>query len=118
MKQPPLFRRLMDRSLKEKPWQKQVEEALDFYGWWWFHVPPNVVVCPKCRWRIFRGIRKGWPDIVAIKPPRILWIELKTERGQLEPEQTEVGMMLRACGQTWVHARPRDRESLYELIAA
>jgi hypothetical protein len=108
----------MDRSLKEAPWQKQVEEALEVYGWWFMHIPSNVVVCPHCHTKIYRGIAKGFPDILAIKPPRILWIELKTERGQLLPEQTAVGQMLQACGQTWIHARPRDRESLYALIAA
>jgi hypothetical protein len=118
LNQPSLFRKFMDRRLKEKPWQKQVEEALTVCGWWWMHVPPNVIVCPGCHRRIYRGIRKGFPDILAIKPPDILWIELKTETGQVEPEQTSVGEMLRACGQTWVVARPRDRETLLARIAA
>jgi hypothetical protein len=119
--QPPLtgkqFRRLMDGELKEAAWQKQVEAALTVYRYWWMHVPSNVVVCPRCRTKIYRGIKKGFPDILAIKPPHILWIELKRERGQLEPEQTSVGQMLLACGQMWVHARPRDRERLLNLIA-
>lgn len=115
--QPALFQKLMDRSLKEKPWQQQVEGWLDLYGYWWMHIPSNVIVCPRCKWKIFRGIQKGFPDILAIKPPYILWIELKTEQGQLKPEQKQVGTMLEACGQRWIHARPRDRESLLNLIA-
>lgn len=119
--QPPLdapaIRRLMDRQLKEAPWQKQVEEALDVFGWWWMHIPPNVVVCPHCRTRIYRGIRKGFPDILAIKPPYILWIECKTERGHIDPEQHRVKAMLEACGQIVLHVRPRDRERVLELIA-
>lgn len=115
--QPPLFRRLLEKGLREQPWQKQVEAELEFFGWWYMVVPPNVVVCPKCRWKIFRGVAKGWPDIVAIRPPEILFIELKAERGQLRPEQTMVGAMLRACGLRWIHARPRDREELRKLIA-
>jgi hypothetical protein len=119
--QPPLtgreFRRLTDGALSEAKWQKQVEDMLDLFGYWWMHVPPNVVVCPRCKTKIYRGIKKGFPDVLAIKPPHILWIELKKERGQLEPEQTLVGQMLLACGQRWVHARPRDREDLLNLIA-
>ena len=107
----------MDGQLSEKKWQKQVEEALDVYGWWWFHVPANVVVCQYCRRKNYRGIKKGFPDILAIKPPRLLWIELKRERGWLEPEQRQVHEMLRACGQTVLHVRPRDREELLGLIA-
>jgi hypothetical protein len=106
----------MDGALSEKQWQKQVEEALDVFGWWWMHVPSNVVVCPSCHAKIYRGIAKGFPDILAIKPPYILWIELKRERGQLDKEQRRVAHMLEACGQVWRHARPRNREELFELI--
>jgi hypothetical protein len=119
--QPPLdgrdFRRLMDGQLKEADWQKQVEEALDVCGWWWMHIPSNVVVCPHGT-KIYRGIAKGFPDILALRPPHILWIELKRDRGgHLESEQRRVGAMLEACGQTWLYARPRDRERLLNLIA-
>ena len=111
------FRKLIDGNLKEATWQKQVEEALTVCGWWWMHVPPNVVVCPRCHTKVYRGIRKGFPDLFAIKPPHKLWLELKTERGQLEPEQREVLDMLAACGETVLFARPRDREHLLNLIA-
>jgi hypothetical protein len=119
--QPPLdgpaIRRLMDGKLSESDWQKQVEAALTRNGWWFLHIPPNVVVCNRCHAKIYRGIQKGFPDIFAIKPPRMLWLELKRERGQLEPEQQQLGEMLQACGQTWLHARPRDRAELLDLIA-
>lgn len=121
MSQPPLdgrdFRRLVDGTLTEHAWQKQVEGWLDLFGWWWMHVPSNVVVCPRCRTKVYRGIAKGFPDLLAIKPPRMLWIELKRESGQLKPEQKTVGAMLRECGQVFVHARPRDRQQLFDLIA-
>jgi len=117
LEQAPLLRRFMDRGLKEASWQKEIEAALDFFGWWWSHNPPNVVVCPKCRWKIFRGIRKGIPDIWAIRPPFMLWIECKAETGQLDPQQRVVGDMIRACGLQWIHARPRDREHILNLIA-
>jgi hypothetical protein len=119
--QPPLsgpqFRRLMDRSLTEAQWQKQVEKALDTFGWWWMHVPSNVVLCPTCKRRIYRGIRKGVPDIWAIRPPYMLYLELKTERGWLDPEQQRVQDLLRACGQVALCVRPRDRATLLDLLA-
>jgi hypothetical protein len=111
------FRRLVDGQLSEKQWQAQVERALDAHGWWWSHIPPNVVVCNRCHTRIYRGIRKGIPDIWAIKPPFMMWIELKTERGELDPEQKRVLAMLEACGMTALYARPRDRERVLHLIA-
>ena len=119
--QPPLsgadFRRLVDGVLKESDWQKQVEAALNVFRWWFIHIPPNVVVCPSCHTKIYRGIAKGFPDILAIRPPHILWLELKRERGQVDPEQRRVKAMLEACGQVVLHARPRDRERVFELIA-
>jgi hypothetical protein len=117
LRQPPLFRRVIDGVLTEKDWQQQVEEALRVFGWWFLHIPANVVVCPRCHTKIYRGIAKGFPDILAIKPPRILWIELKGERGHVDPEQRRVKAMLEACGQIVLHARPRDRERLLHLIA-
>jgi hypothetical protein len=118
--QPPLdgrdFRRLMDGRLSEAAWQKQVESHLTLYGWWFLHIPSNVVVCPRCHTKIYRGIRKGFPDILAIRPPHILWLELKAEQGHVDPEQRRVKDMLEACGQTVLHARPRDRERVLHLI--
>lgn len=110
------MRRLVDGRLSEKQWQKQVEDALDAFGWWHNHNPPNVVVCPHGV-RIYRGIKRGVPDIWAIKPPYMLWIELKTERGQLDADQRLVMGLIRACGLRALHARPRDRAWLLELIA-
>lgn len=107
----------MDQQLSEKEWQRQVEEALKTFGWESWHIPPNVVVCVRCHTKNYRGIRKGFPDLLAIKPPYILWIELKRERGQLEPEQKHMLEMLKACGQIVLHARPRDRERLFNIIA-
>src|SRR5262249_43748205 len=60
LSQPPLtsreFRRLVDGQLSEKEWQKQLEEALDLYGWWWMHIPANVIVCRFCHRKNYRGI--------------------------------------------------------------
>lgn len=119
--QPPIggrdFLRLMDGQLKERQWQQQVERALDAQGWWYIHVPSNVVICPGCRRRIYRGIRKGFPDILAIRPPDILWIELKTTTGSLDRHQRHVRDLLAACGQTFIRARPGDRQQLLAVIA-
>jgi hypothetical protein len=110
------FRRLIDAQLTEKQFQKQLEAALDALNWWWMHIPSNVIVCRFCHRKNYRGLQKGFPDILAIKPPHIVWIEVKTERGWLDPEQRRVHEMLRACGQRVLHVRPRDREAVLALI--
>lgn len=116
--QPALLRKYMDRKLPESAWQKEIEDALDFFGWWHSHNPPNVVVCSRCHTKNYRGIRKGIPDIWAMHPSGVmLWIECKTETGQLDPHQRQVGELIKACGLRWIHARPRDRELLLNVIA-
>ena len=119
--QPPLtsreVKRLVDRTLTEKQWQKQVENALTRFGWWWMHIPANVIICERCGHRNYRGIKRGFPDLFTIKPPFIRWIELKTEVGRLDSDQKRIHEMLRACGQVVLNARPRDREQLFRAIA-
>jgi hypothetical protein len=54
-----------------------------------------------------KGMQKGWPDSVIIGT-RVLYRELKSEYGQLSPEQTAVGYQLKAAGADWAVWRPRD----------
>jgi hypothetical protein len=49
---------------------------------------------------------KGWPDW-AIIGTRIIYRELKTERGKVTPEQQAVGERIRAAGGDWAVWRPR-----------
>jgi hypothetical protein len=51
---------------------------------------------------------KGWPDDVLIGRRGILWRELKTECGELSPEQRTVGRALVQAGADWKVWRPAD----------
>ena len=64
-----------------------------------------------------RGSAKGFPDRVAIRPPRLMFVELKKERGRIEPEQQawhnalklvsdQVDVMARLCGEWWPMHQP------------
>lgn len=35
------------------------------------------------------GLKPGWPDIIILHPTGVFWIELKTAKGRLSPEQKE-----------------------------
>ncbi len=41
---------------------------------------------------------KGWPDLVLLRPPRMVVAELKSTRGRLTKEQRETLDMLASCG--------------------
>lgn len=49
----------------------------------------------------------GWPDSVIVGS-RILYRELKTERGSLTPAQRDLGRLLLRAGADWKVWRPRD----------
>ena len=72
-----------------------VRRLLADLGLWGYHV------------RNSRGSERGWPDWVIIGN-RVLFRELKTERGALSVEQREVGAKLQRAGQSWGVWRPRD----------
>lgn len=69
--------RVLCQTISEAAWQKTVTEYLTLRGWLWYHTHRSDRSEP------------GFPDIVAIRPPRLVWCELKKETGQPSPEQYE-----------------------------
>jgi hypothetical protein len=55
-----------------------------------------------------KGMRPGWPDLVIIGPAKVIYRELKSERGSLTPDQRRVGSLLARAGCDWAVWRPRD----------
>lgn len=72
-----MSRRAMRLAYPESALQTGVEELLALDGWLFFHD------------RDARRNRAGLPDLVAVHPTRgrLLFAELKTERGRLRPDQ-------------------------------
>ncbi len=71
------WRRICYARTKEKEWQKRVEDVLRQYGWLVFHTLRS------------KGSTPGYPDICAVKGERLLYAELKTEKGRLSEAQNE-----------------------------
>ena len=69
----------------EAQWQQTVVEAAELFGWWVFHDYDS------------RRNQAGFPDLVLIRPPRVLFLELKRETGKLTRAQNEVLGMLAEC---------------------
>lgn len=59
----------------------------------------------------------GLPDLLLVRGPRMIWAELKTERGRLEPNQKRWLAALAACAgcETYVW-RPGDFERIAEIL--
>lgn len=61
----------------EAAFQATVTEMAERLGWISVHFP-NAIINPS-----------GWPDLTLIKGRRVIFAELKTERGKLGPKQQE-----------------------------
>lgn len=62
---------------------------------------------------------KGWPDLVLLRPPRILVIELKREDNDVTPEQLEWLQLFNGCNIPAIIVKPSDlREGRVNTILA
>jgi hypothetical protein len=58
----------------------------------------------------------GWPDLVCVRPPRLIFAELKSETGALRPRQCEWLDVLRLLPQVEVFVWPADWDELVETL--
>lgn len=73
-------------SVGEKEWQATLVAALEVFGYVVEHTYP---LRTQHGWRTGSTL-KGKPDLIAVRPPRLLAIECKTEVGRLDPDQRAV----------------------------
>lgn len=71
----------------ERSFMAQVVQYAELMGWRVYHPFDS------------RRSAAGFPDIVAVRRPRVIWAELKSERGRLTADQVAWLTELRACGQ-------------------
>ena len=102
-------RRALDAAMTEEAFEDWLVELACRLGW-------AVHVERKARsnrgWRTPIKGHKGFPDVVLAKGARILFRELKSERGVLEPAQEEWRDRLLAAGADWAMWQPRDRDAI------
>ena len=84
------------RAMTEKSWQDTVLDGLRLHGWVVFHD------------RVPLRSEPGFPDLtcVNVAQRRVIWLELKTERGRLTEAQRAWGELLQDAGQEWYCWRP------------
>lgn len=102
----------LDRAMTEDELQQGLTDALTYCGWRWHHVR-------RADWAQQMG-HAGFPDIVAARDGRILFLELKTESGRIDPEQTRwLAEVQLEGGEDRVQAcvvRPSTYDATLELI--
>ena len=74
----------------------------------------TIMACAKwlrlCAYHTYdsRKSPRGFPDVVAAGPGGVLFSELKSQYGDMSPDQTAWKYMLLAAGATWHLWRPSD----------
>lgn len=65
----------MKAAISEKNFQAQILQLANLTGWKCYHTHDS------------RRSQKGFPDLVLVRSPLVLFVELKSEDGKLRPEQ-------------------------------
>ena len=95
----------LDRRVTEKQWTALVLDAARVLGWSCYHTYDSRRSAP------------GFPDIVAVRGPVALALELKTETGRPTPAQERWLTMLAAVpGVTARLARPSQWDEIVHLL--
>lgn len=87
----------MSKGISETAFASQVEDLFKIYNWRWIHFRPAW--SSKGYRTPIKG-HKGFPDYVAVRPPRLLFIELKDQYSKTTPEQEAWLEDLRECVKT------------------
>lgn len=100
--------------LAEADWQTRVTDLADLRGWRWAHFRPART---ERGWRtpVSGPLGAGFPDLVLVRH-RVLFVELKAERGRVTPEQRAVHIALRAAGAEVRVWRPVDWPEVQEVL--
>ena len=105
-------------ALKEKDFQRTVIEYARGRGWMVAHFGNTVKIVR--RGSDYKTIpdrgAAGFPDLVLVRTPRVVYAELKGEKGKLSEEQALWLRALGLCGQD-VHVwRPSDWPTIEAVL--
>jgi hypothetical protein len=82
-------------TLTEAQLQEQIVDLARLMGWRTMHV--RRTVGRGRRWTTGTSVT-GWPDLTLWRPGKLLMVEVKTDDGQLRPDQATVLDSLRTAG--------------------
>lgn len=101
-------------AITERDFQKQVEDALDLFGWKWAHFKTSIGY--KGFYQTAMSGHKGWPDIVATRAGRLVTAELKSEAGVTDKGQRGWLYALAQAGCEVYVWKPSDIDDLIQVL--
>jgi len=97
------------RGISERDWQSHVCKIAALKGWRYYHPPDNRPVNGRVQ-----KVVSGFPDLCLIKNSRMIFVELKREKGIVSLEQQEWITAIKACGIEAYVWRP---SNMHDMIA-
>jgi len=105
--------------MKETDFQRTVIDLAHHMGWHVAHFRTAMTRKTKEGKPVWvtpvQADGKGFPDLVLVRD-RVVFVELKAEKGRLSPEQAEWRDWLIGAGQEWYCWKPSDWPSLQERL--
>ena len=89
----------------EKDLQGSVLETMRWQGWMCYHTFDS------------RRSAGGFPDLVAVRPPRLMFVEFKSEKGKLSSLQIDwLDELVQAHDEVYV-VRPSTQDAFMKVVA-
>jgi len=89
----------------EKHFMARVREVARMFGWVDWHQQDSM------------GTRAGLPDLILLRPPRLIFAELKSQHGRLTIEQSAAMALLELCPAVEAFCwRPSDFQRIVEVL--
>jgi hypothetical protein len=109
---------LVKGGISEAAFSTRVEDLLDLYKWRWCHFKTSKE--QSGRWSTAMRGHKGFPDYVAVRVEtsgcRVLFIELKSEKGIVSKEQ-RIWIDILQASQNEVYVwRPSDFDNIAKVL--
>lgn len=98
----------MTRQRPEAVFQGKILDLARLTGWMVYHPPDNIPVTAKSGKRYVQNVKAGFPDLVLVRAPDLLFWELKAESGVLSSDQKRWIDALHKSGQEVRVLRPSD----------
>ena len=101
------------RQISERDWQSHVVKVATAKGWKHYHPPDNRPVNGR-----IQKVVSGFPDLCLIKNGRMIFAELKREKGIVSEEQQAWITAIKECGIEVYVWRPSDIHTLVDVLSS